>query len=166
MAKKSKKKQPTAVESNGQKMVTTNRKAFHDYFIEDEVEAGIELVGSEIKSIRQGKVNIRDAYARIENGELWLVGAHISPYEQSGAYFNHEPDRPRKLLVHKRQIDQLRKNQEAEGYTLVPVRLKLVRGKAKVDIGIAKGKKKYDKRQVMAERDARRQMERALKSRG
>ncbi len=165
MAKKSKKKQPATVQSNGHKVVTTNRKAFHDYFIEDEVEAGIELVGSEIKSIRQGKVNIRDAYARIENGELWLVGGHISPYEQAGAYFNHEPDRPRKLLVHKRQIDQLRKNQEAEGYTLVPVRLKLVRGKAKVDIGIAKGKKKYDKRQVMAERDARRQMERALKSR-
>ena len=165
MAKKSKKKQPATVQSNGQKVVTSNRKAFHDYFIEDEVEAGIELVGSEIKSIRQGKVNIRDGYVRIENGELWLVGTHISPYEQSGAYFNHEPDRPRKLLVHKRQIDQLRKNQEAEGYTLVPVRLKLVRGKAKVDIGIAKGKKKHDKRQVMAERDARRQMERALKSR-
>jgi SsrA-binding protein len=165
MAKKSKKKQPATVQSNGHKVVTTNRKAFHDYFIEDEVEAGIELVGSEIKSIRQGKVNLRDAYARIERGELWLVGGHISPYQQAGAYFNHEPDRPRKLLVHKRQIDQLRKNQEAEGYTLVPLRLKLVRGKAKVDIGIAKGKKQYDKRQVMAERDARRQMERALKSR-
>ena len=164
MAKK-RKQAPATVQHNGQKVVTTNRKAFHDFFIEDEVEAGIQLVGSEIKSIRAGRVNLRDAYARIENGELWLVGGHISPYEQAGKFQNHEPDRPRKLLVHKRQIDQLRKQQEAEGYTLVPIRLKLKNGKAKVDLGIAKGKKKYDKRQTLAERDAKRQMERALKSR-
>jgi SsrA-binding protein len=163
MAKKSKKKAQPAVQSNGHRLITTNRKAFHDYFIEDEVEAGIQLAGSEIKSIREGKVNLRDAYARIENGELWLVGGHISPYQQAGAYFNHEPDRPRKLLVHKKQIDMLRKQQEAAGYSLIPLRLKLVRGKAKVDIGIAKGKKLYDKRQTLAERDAKRQMERAVK---
>jgi SsrA-binding protein len=166
MAKKSKTKAPSKVESNGYKMVATNRKAFHDYFIEEEVEAGIQLVGSEIKSIREGKVNLRDAYARIENDELWLVGGHISPYQQAGEYFNHDPDRPRKLLVHRKQIDMMRQKQEAAGYTLVPVRLKLVRGKAKVDIGIAKGKKLYDKRQTLAERDAKRQMERALKSHG
>ncbi len=165
MAKKSKKKAPATVNSNGQKVVTSNRKAFHDYFIDDEVEAGIQLRGSEIKSIRAGNVNLRDAYARIENGELWLVGGHISPYMQSGEYYNHEPDRPRKLLVHRKQIDYMQKQQEAAGFTLVPLRLKLVRGKAKVDIGIAKGKKLYDKRQSLAERDAKRQMERALKSR-
>jgi SsrA-binding protein len=163
MAKKSKKTAPATVQSNGHKVVTSNRKAFHDYFIEDEVEAGIQLLGSEIKSIREGKVNLRDAYARIENGELWLVGGHISPYQQAGAYFNHDPDRPRKLLVHRRQIDMLQQKQEAAGYTLVPLRLKLVRGKAKVDIGIAKGKKLYDKRQSLAEREAKRQMERAMK---
>jgi SsrA-binding protein len=165
MAKKSKKKAPPAVQSNGHKVITTNRKAFHDYFIEDEVEAGIQLVGSEIKAIREGNANLRDAYARIDHGELWLVGGHISPYQQAGSYFNHEPDRPRKLLVHRKQIDMMQQKQEAAGYTLVPLRLKLVRGKAKIDIGIAKGKKLYDKRQSISERDAKRQMERALKSR-
>ena len=153
------------VQGNGQKVVTTNRKAFHDYFVEEEIEAGIQLLGSEIKSIRAGRVNLRDAYARIEGGELWLVGGHISPYEQAGAYNNHEPDRPRKLLVHRKEIDYLQQKQEAAGYTLVPVRLKLKRGKAKVDIGIAKGKRQHDKRQTLAERDAKRQIERALKSR-
>jgi SsrA-binding protein len=166
MAKKSKKKSSAPVQANGFKVVTSNRKAFHDYFIEDEVEAGIQLLGSEIKSIREGKVNLRDAYARIENNELWLVGGHISPYQQAGEYYNHEPDRPRKLLVHRKQIDHLRQQQEAAGFTLVPLRMKLVRGKAKVDIGIAKGKKLYDKRQSIAERDAKRQMERALKTHG
>lgn len=165
MAKKSKKKAPAAVQSNGHKLVASNRKAFHDYFIEDEVEAGIQLLGSEIKSIREGKVNLREAYARIEHDELWLIGGHISPYQQAGEYFNHEPDRPRKLLVHRKQIDRMKQQQEAAGYTLVPLRLKLVRGKAKVDIGIGKGKKLYDKRHSLAERDAKRQMERALKSR-
>lgn len=164
MAKKQKQR-TAAVHSNGQKVVTTNRKAFHDYFIEDEVEAGIQLLGSEIKSIRAGRVNLRDAYARIENNELWLVGGHISPYQQAGAHFNHEPDRPRKLLVHRREIDFLRQKQEAAGYTLIPTRLKLKNGKAKVDIGVAKGKQLHDKRQTIAERDAKRQIERAMKGR-
>jgi SsrA-binding protein len=154
-----------AVQSNGQKVVTTNRKAYHDYHIEEEIEAGIQLLGSEIKSIRDGKVSLREAYARIDNGELWLVGAHISPYEQAGTHNNHEPDRPRKLLVHKAEIDHLRRKLEAQGYTLVPTRLALRRGKAKVDIAVARGKKLFDKRQALAERDARRQVERALRER-
>ncbi|HEX7103934.1 MAG TPA: SsrA-binding protein SmpB [Nitrolancea sp.] len=150
----------------GEKVVTTNRKAYHDYFVEEEIEAGVVLYGSEIKSIRQGRVTLRDAYARIDNGELWLVGAHISPYEHSGAFFNHEPDRPRKLLVHHRELDYLRSKVEASGYTLVPVRMVLRKGRAKVDIALAKGKKLYDKRAALAERDAKRNIERELRERG
>ncbi len=149
-----------------EKVVTTNRKAYHDYQVEEVIETGVVLHGSEIKSIRQGRVNLRDAYARIENGELWLIGAHISPYEHSGVYFNHEPDRPRKLLVHSHELDYLRSKVEARGYTLVPVRLALRKGRAKVDVALARGKKLYDKRAAMAERDAQRNIERALKERG
>jgi SsrA-binding protein len=149
----------------GEKIVTVNRKAYHDYHIEDELEAGIALVGTEIKSIRAGRVNLRDAYARIEDGELWLVGAHISPYQQAGSYFNHEPERPRKLLVHRNELNYLRNKIEAKGYTLVPIRLALRQGRAKVDIGIGRGKKLYDKRQALAEQDARRAVERALRGR-
>lgn len=152
--------------TGGAKVVTTNRKAYHDYFVEEEIEAGVVLHGSEIKSIRQGRVTLRDAYARIDNGELWLVGAHISPYEHSGAYFNHEPDRPRKLLIHHRELDYLRSKVEASGYTLVPVRMVLRKGRAKVDIALAKGKKLYDKRAALAERDAKRNIERELRERG
>jgi SsrA-binding protein len=151
--------------TGGEKVVTTNRKAYHDYFVEEELEAGVVLHGSEIKSIRQGRVTLRDAYARIENGELWLVGAHISPYEHSGVYFNHEPDRPRKLLIHHRELDYLRSKVEASGYTLVPVRMVLRKGRAKVDIALAKGKKLYDKRAALAERDAKRNIERELRER-
>ena len=151
--------------SGGEKVVTTNRKAFHDYHIEEELEAGIALTGTEIKSIRAGRVNLRDAYARIENGELWLIGMHISPYEHAGGYFQHDPDRPRKLLVHRNELNYLRNRVEAKGYTLVPLRLVLRKGLAKVDIGVARGKKTYDKREAMAERDARREMERALRQR-
>jgi len=151
--------------SGGEKVVTTNRKAYHDYHIEEELEAGIALTGTEIKSIRAGRVNLRDAYARIENGELWLIGMHISPYEHAGGYFQHDPDRPRKLLVHRNELNYLRNRVEAKGYTLVPLRLVLRKGLAKVDIGVARGKKTYDKREAMAERDARREMERALRQR-
>lgn len=151
--------------TGGEKVVTSNRKAYHDYFVEEEIEAGVVLHGSEIKSIRQGRVTLRDAYARIEDGELWLVGAHISPYEHSGAYFNHEPDRPRKLLIHHRELDYLRNKVEASGYTLVPVRMVLRKGRAKVDIALAKGKKLYDKRAALAERDAKRNIERELRER-
>lgn len=159
-------KTQTPAKTGGEKVVTTNRKAYHDYFVEEEIEAGVVLHGSEIKSIRQGRVNLRDAYARIENGELWLVGAHISPYEHSSAYFNHEPDRPRKLLIHHRQLDYLREKVEASGYTLVPTRMVLRKGRAKVDVALAKGKKLYDKRAALAERDAKRTIERELRERG
>lgn len=161
---KAKTRAPAA--GSGEKVVTVNRKAFHDYHVEEEIEAGIVLRGTEIKSVRDGRVNLRDAYARIENGELWLIGAHISPYQHSGSYFNHEPDRPRKLLVHREQLIELRQKVEARGMTLVPIRLVLRGGRAKVDIAVARGKKLYDKREAMAERDARRDLERSLRDRG
>lgn len=156
-------KTKTPAAKGGEKVVTVNRKAYHDYHIEEELEAGIVLRGTEIKSVRDGRVNLRDAYARIENGELWLIGAHVSPYQHAGGYFNHEPDRPRKLLVHRQELEYLRNRVEAKGYTLVPLRLVLRNGRAKVDIGVARGKKLYDKRASMAEREAAREVERALK---
>jgi SsrA-binding protein len=148
----------------GDRVITTNRRAFHDYFIEDEVETGVSLTGSEIKSIRAGKAGIAEAYARIDGGELWLIGAHIAPYSH-GAYANHEPDRPRKLLAHRAQIRDLQAEIERKGMTLVPLRLKLRNGRAKIDIGVARGKKLYDKRATEAERQARRDIERTLKDR-
>lgn len=147
------------------RIVTTNRRAFHEYTILDTVEAGIALTGTEIKSIRDGKITISEAYARIENGELWLIGSHISPYSH-GNRSNHEPDRPRKLLVHKRQIRELRAAIEQKGMTLVPLRVALKRGRAKVDVGVARGKKLYDKRDAAAERESRRDVERAMRDRG
>jgi SsrA-binding protein len=146
-------------------VVSVNRKAFHDYFIEEEYEAGIVLSGSEIKSVRAGRANLRGAYVRIDNGEAWLVDAHISPYEQSGTYFNHEPTRPRKLLLHRREISRLIGKLEAKGLTLVPLDMHFNGRKVKVKIGVARGKKLYDKREATAERDAGRQIERVLKER-
>lgn len=151
-------------EGNRDRVVTQNRRAFFDYFVDETVEAGLVLTGSEIKSIREGKVTISEAYVRVDGDELWLIGANITPYVH-GAYANHEPNRPRKLLVHKHQIAQLREAAERRGMTLVPLRLRLRRGLAKVDVGVARGKKLYDKRQVQAERDARRQIDRALSAR-
>ena len=142
--------------------MTQNRKAFHEYFIEEQLETGIVLTGTEIKSVREGKATITEAYVRIDNGELWLVGSHITPYSH-GSYTNHDPDRPRKLLAHRRQIESLQQAIEQKGLTLVPLRIKLVRGRAKVDIGVARGKKLYDKRQATAERDAKRQIDRAMR---
>lgn len=147
------------------RVVTTNRRAFHDYFVNETLEAGISLTGTEIKSIRDGKVTISEAYARIDNGELWLIGAHISPYRH-GSYTNHDPDRPRRLLVHKSQLSDLRAATEQKGLTLVPLRLALRQGRAKLDIGIVRGKKLYDKRAVAAEREAKRDVERAMRDRG
>jgi SsrA-binding protein len=147
------------------RVVTTNRRAFHEFTILDTVEAGVALTGTEIKSIRDGKITISEAYARIENGELWLIGSHISPYSH-GNRANHEPDRPRKLLVHKRQIRDLREAIEQKGMTLVPLRVTLKRGRAKIDIGVARGKKLYDKREAAAERESRRDVERAMRDRG
>ncbi len=152
----------TTASSGGNRVVTQNRRAFHEYFIEEQLETGIVLSGTEIKSIRDGKATIAEAYVRIDDGELWLIGSHITPYSH-GSYTNHDPDRPRKLLAHRRQIEELQAATEQKGLTLVPLRIKLVNGRAKVDIGVARGKKLYDKRQATAERDAKRQMDRAMR---
>jgi SsrA-binding protein len=144
------------------KTVAQNRKARHDYTIEESFEAGIALTGTEIKSIREGRVNLQDAYARIEHGEAWLVGAHVAPWSGASRY-NHEPRRDRKLLLHRTQIDQLAGKTRAKGLTLVPLTLYFNdRGRAKVEIGLARGKKSYDRRRDIAERDARRDLDREL----
>lgn len=148
-----------------ERVIADNRKARHDYFIEETYEAGIVLTGSEIKSIRAGQVNLRGGYVRIVNGEAWLYDVHIAPYERSGKYFNHEPTRPRKLLLHRREISRIAGQVERQGYTLVPLRLYLRGGRAKVEIGLARGKKLYDKREDIARREARRDIDRALKER-
>jgi SsrA-binding protein len=149
----------------GEKLIASNRQARHEYFIEETVEAGIVLTGTEIKSVRAGRLNLRDAYARVDDDEVWLIGMHISPYEQAGAYFQHDPLRPRKLLLHRREISYLRAQLGQKGLTLVPLRLYLKGGRAKLELGLAKGKKLYDKRDTLAARDARRDIERALRSR-
>jgi SsrA-binding protein len=144
------------------RVVTSNRRALHEYFIFESVEAGIALTGTEIKSIREGRISITEAYARIVDGELWLIGAHISPYSH-GSYLNHDPDRPRRLLVHKSQIRELRAQVEQKGMTLIPLRVALRKGRAKVDIGVARGKKLWDKRAASAERDANREIARVMR---
>ncbi len=142
-----------------------NRKARHEYHIDDTYEAGIALSGTEIKSIRAGKANLQDSYARIDNGELVLYNMHISPYEQ-GNRFNHEPKRPRKLLMHKREIMRLFGQTREKGYSLIPLKVYFKNGKwAKVEIALARGKKQYDKREDIAARDAQRDMDRALRDR-
>lgn len=143
-------------------MEILNRKARFDYFIEDEIEAGIVLTGTEIKSIRMGKVNLKDSYAIIRNNELYLLNTHISSYDK-GNRFNHEEDRTRKLLLHKREILKLNNKIVLEGYTLVPLKIYFVRGRAKVLIGVCKGKKNYDKRETIKERDIKREMDRDYK---
>ena len=144
------------------KTVATNRKAYHDYYVQDSQEAGIALTGSEIKSIRAGRVNLRDAYIRPEGGELWLLNAHIARYEAS-SYLSHEPTRPRKLLLHRRQIDNLTSKMAEKGLTLVPLRLYIKGSIAKVEVALAKGKKLYDKRESIARRDAERDIGRAMR---
>ncbi len=146
-------------------VVAENRRARHDYHIEESIEAGIVLTGSEIKSVRAGRVNLRGSYARVVNNEVFLYEAHISPYEQSGTYFNHDPMRPRKLLLHRREIRRLIGLVRQKGLTLVPLRIYFKGRRAKVELGIARGKKLYDKREDIAKRDAQRDIERALKSR-
>lgn len=139
-----------------------NRRATHDYEILERIEAGIVLSGTEIKSARQGRVNIRDAYAREENGELWLLNAHISTYDKAHDR-NHDPDRPRKLLLHKDQLARLAEATNQRGQTVVPLAMYLKRGRAKVELGIGRGKKAYDKRDAVAKRDAEREIARALR---
>ncbi len=145
-------------------MIAQNKKAYHDYFIEDTYEAGIVLQGTEIKSIRAGRVNLRDAFARIEKGEVFMYNVHISPYEQGNRY-NHDPLRPRKLLLHRREIDKLMGETKEAGYSLIPTKIYIKDGYAKVEIALAKGKKKYDKREAMKKKEAKREIERAFKER-
>lgn len=148
----------------GQKTIAVNRKARHEYFIEETYDAGIALAGTEVKSIRAGKVSLQDAFARVDNGEVWLHNMYIAPYE-FGSRFNLEPKRPRKLLLHRHQIEKLRAVTEQKGLTLIPLRIYFERGYAKIELGVAKGKKLYDKREAIAERDARREEERGFAER-
>ncbi len=145
-------------------MEILNRKARYDYEIEDTYEAGIVLTGTEIKSIRQGKANIKDSYAIIRNNEIFLINTHISLYDE-GNRFNHVETRTRKLLLHKKEIYKLRDKLEIEGYTLIPLKIYFVKGRAKVLIGVAKGKKNYNKKESIKERDIKREMERDIKYR-
>lgn len=148
----------------GEKTITVNRKAGHDYHILRTLEAGLSLLGTEIKSIREGRVSIREAYVRPDNGEMWLVGAHVGHYPPA-ASANHEPMRRRRLLLHRREIAELARAVESEGVTLVPLRLYLRSGRAKLEIALARGKKRYDKRAAVAKREAERQMQRAVRRR-
>ncbi len=145
-----------------EKTVALNRRARHEYSIEDSMEAGIVLSGTEIKSIRAGKINLADAFARIERGEAWLVGAHIAPWE-GGNRANHEPKRDRKLLLHRGQIDKLLGQTKAKGLTLIPLKVYITaRGKAKLELGLGRGKQLYDKRRDIADRETKREIEREL----
>lgn len=146
------------------KLVANNKKAYHDYFIEDKYEAGIALHGTEVKSLRMGKCSIKESFIRIENGEMFAYGMHISPYEK-GNIFNKDPLRVKKLLLHKYEINKLAGKLAEQGYTLVPLQVYFSRGKAKMEIGLAKGKKLYDKRQDIAKKDQRRENERDFKIR-
>jgi SsrA-binding protein len=151
------------MKSDNSKTITVNRKAYHDYSIEESIEAGMVLTGTEIKSIREGRVNIREAYARPENGELWLLNCHIAQYE-AGNRYNHEPTRPRKLLLHKKEVAGLSLDVSRKGLTLVPLKLYLKNGRAKIELGLAKGKKIYDKRRSIADRQSDRDMAQAAKT--
>ena len=144
------------------KTVATNRKAYHNYHVQDSIEAGIVLTGSEIKSLRAGRVSLGDAYIRPEGGELWLVNAHIARYEAS-SYMSHEPKRSRKLLLHRKEIDSLTSQVLQKGFTLVPLKLYIKGSIAKVEVALARGKKLYDKRESITHRETEREMERALK---
>lgn len=146
------------------KIIAQNKKAYHDYFVDEKYEAGIELFGTEVKSIRAGKVNLKESYCDIKDGEVFVVGMHISPYEQ-GNVFNKDPLRPKKLLLHKREILKLFGLVSQKGYTLVPLQIYLKNSRVKIEIGLCRGKKLYDKREDMARNDAKRDMERAFKSR-
>jgi SsrA-binding protein len=146
------------------KVVAHNRRAAHDYFLEERYEAGLALLGSEIKSIRAGKVQLREAYVKAEGRQALLLNAHIAPYDPA-ARQNHDPLRPRQLLLHKKEIAKLQEKVQQKGYTIVPVKMYLRKGRAKLEIALAKGKRQYDKRQTIAERDSQREIERALRAR-
>lgn len=152
--------------SQGRKIITRNRKAHHDYHLLDTYDAGISLTGSEIKSIRANRINMQDGFVAERGGELWLMNVHISPYEQAGSYGLVDPMRPRKLLLHRREIARIIDGMRQRGYTVVPTLIYLERGWAKVEIALAKGKKLYDKRATIAKRDSDRQIRRVLKGEG
>jgi SsrA-binding protein len=145
------------------KVVARNKKAYHDYHLEDTFEAGVILMGSEIKSIRANKVSLRDGFVQERGGELWLMNVHIATYDEAGIFGHSDPLRPRKLLLHKRQIVEIAARVRERGYTVVPTSLYLSKGRAKIEIALARGKKQYDKRDAIAKRDAERQIRRALK---
>lgn len=145
----------------GIKIIATNRKAYHEYHVEDTIEAGMVLTGSEVKSIAQGKASLSDAYCRVEEGEMWLVNMHVAPYENAPIY-GHDPRRKRKLLLHKWEINRLRGKAEQKGYTLIPLKLYFRNGKVKVEIGLVRGKRQYDKREVIKRKDIERAMRREL----
>src|ERR1700730_10298274 len=145
--------------------VAVNRRAYHDYFVDEKLEAGIMLTGTEVKSVRNGPTNLRDGFVRIDGNEAWLENVHISPYAQANL-MNHEPLRPRKLLLHRKEISSLIGKVRQKGYTLIPLRVYFARNRAKVEVGLARGKKLYDKREAIAERDAKREIARAMRTRG
>lgn len=149
---------------DSQNTIAQNKKAFHDYFVIEAYEAGIELCGTEVKSIRNGRVNLKDAWCSIENGEMFVKGMHISPYEQ-GNIFNRDPMRVRRLLMHKKEINKLFGLVKQQGYALIPLSMYFKKGKVKISVGLCKGKKNYDKRASEAERDAKRNIERNIKLR-
>lgn len=148
----------------GIKIVASNRKATHEFFLFDKFEAGLVLLGSEIKSIRAGKMSLSEAYIQINNQEAWLMDSHVAPYDHANI-FNHEPKRPRKLLLHRSELNQLWNQVRQKGMTIIPTRVYLKDGRAKIEIALAKGKKLYDKRQVIAQRDAEREIERKFRIR-
>mgnify|MGYP001569780175 CR=1 FL=1 len=152
-------------EDSDYKIIASNRKAYHDYHIEDTLEAGMVLTGTEIKSIRLGRVSLREAYARVDKGEAWLIHAHIAQYP-TGNRYNHEPTRNRKLLLHRKELSWLAGKVREKGYTLVPIKLYIKRGYAKIELGLGRGKREYDKREDLARREAQRDIERAMKARG
>lgn len=147
-----------------EQVIARNKKAYHDYFVLETYEAGIELYGTEIKSIRNGRVNLKDSFCSVGNGEMFAIGLHISPYEQ-GNIFNRDPLRKKKLLLHKKEIMKLFGQSQQQGLSIVPLQLYIINGRAKLEIGLCKGKKLHDKREVAAKRDAERTIDRALKER-
>jgi SsrA-binding protein len=153
------------MEESGIKIIATNRKAGRDYFLLDKFEAGIALQGSEIKSVRAGQVSLRESYVRVDDREAWLMNAHIAPYDPASS-FNHEPRRPRRLLLHRREIHRLFEKVRIRGFTLIPTKMYLKRGRAKIEIALARGKKQYDKRREIAKRDVEREISRTVRRRG
>jgi len=157
MAKKTSSAKP------GRKVIAQNRRVRHDYDVLDVFECGIVLVGSEVKSLREGKCQLKDSYVRIERGEAWLFGVHIPPYLHASGFGTHEPERTRKLLLHRREIEELRSRSQQESLTIVPTSVYFDKGHAKVDVALARGRKTYDKRRALAERDSKREAERAMR---